>query len=962
MHALTADRSDPRDSVVIVPTGGAARQLRIVFQALGSVCPLLVTREELLRLLRERLAEAPRWLTPFERDGIAQVAAAAAEDAVPGLSFQLRPGLVAEMLRFYDELRRQMQLVGRFEELIEQTLTEDASDIDRAVGRMLRQTRFLAQMFREYEKRVAGSGACDEHTLRDRLIEEPGSPPLRHVVVTVSDWIADPAGLFASDFDLLARMPGLQAVDIVSTEAILRSGFDERLHNWLPELEELPDADLLGAEPPHRPTLVSPPTPDRTWFTFRDREEELVAIARRIKGDARRRLSERGRTEDTPALPGGHAFCLDRSAIVFKHPLPYLYVAPQTLGAARIPYQTADALPLASEPTAAALDLLLEFIETGFGRDAIVSLLSSPHFGFGRDGARLTHKSIGALNRVLGAARYLGGLPLLEQIADGCDTGEALPALQTARALSRELAPIDEPAPASTQLRRITTFFATNLRPLDDGDPFARRERLARAAVLDVLDRLAEAHSAHHDPLWTVEQVASEIRRWIEQETFDPGTPGGGVHLIDDQAARFGAFDDLALVGLVEHEWPEQRRRNIFYPVSLLRALGWPRETDRRAAEDARFLDLLQSASRSVSVSTFVLDDERLVMRSAQLDEIPRAQLSAIAAPRDDHVRVFRDEGLSLPPLALAGLEETPRDWAQIRTSRPPADAHAFHGHIGPPAPRPWSISALETYLQCPFKFLAQYLLRLEEEPADGEVMDPRQQGRFVHGVFEAFFRTWHERGRRGITPENLDDARAMFAEIAESELTRLPASEAGLERTRLLGSAAAVGLGETVLRMEAERPTAVVERLLEQRLQGEFTIDTSSGPRVVRLDGKADRLDLLEDGTFRLLDYKLGWPPSRPRALQLPIYALCAEQRLGDARGRRWTLGEAAYVAFKGPKRFVPLFSSGAERDKVLADAQQRLSDTLDAIGRGEFPPRPDDVFRCETCSFAGVCRKDYA
>jgi rubrerythrin len=54
-------------------------------------------------------------------------------------------------------------------------------------------------------------------------------------------------------------------------------------------------------------------------------------------------------------------------------------------------------------------------------------------------------------------------------------------------------------------------------------------------------------------------------------------------------------------------------------------------------------------------------------------------------------------------------------------------------------------------------------------------------------------------------------------------------------------------------------------------------------------------------------------------------------------------------------------LFSSPTERDEVLAAAEQRLADTLDAIERGEFPPRPDDVYRCDTCGFASVCRKDY-
>jgi hypothetical protein len=71
--------------------------------------------------------------------------------------------------------------------------------------------------------------------------------------------------------------------------------------------------------------------------------------------------------------------------------------------------------------------------------------------------------------------------------------------------------------------------------------------------------------------------------------------------------------------------------------------------------------------------------------------------------------------------------------------------------------------------------------------------------------------------------------------------------------------------------------------------------------------------------------------------------------------------LGEAAYLAFKGPRRVVPLFSTASAREDVLAQAQQRLADTLSAIERGEFPPTPDDVFRCESCSFDSVCRKDY-
>ena len=34
---------------------------------------------------------------------------------------------------------------------------------------------------------------------------------------------------------------------------------------------------------------------------------------------------------------------------------------------------------------------------------------------------------------------------------------------------------------------------------------------------------------------------------------------------------------------------------------------------------------------------------------------------------------------------------------------------------------RVWSVSALETYVGCPFRFFAQHVLKLEEEPDDEE-------------------------------------------------------------------------------------------------------------------------------------------------------------------------------------------------------------------------------------------------
>jgi hypothetical protein len=104
-----------------------------------------------------------------------------------------------------------------------------------------------------------------------------------------------------------------------------------------------------------------------------------------------------------------------------------------------------------------------------------------------------------------------------------------------------------------------------------------------------------------------------------------------------------------------------------------------------------------------------------------------------------------------------------------------------------------------------------------------------------------------------------------------------------------------------------------------------------------------------------------LSSAPNKSRALQLPIYGLCAEQRLKAHAGRDWTLGEAAYIAFRGAKRVTPLFTARSDRTQVLADAQEKLIDAVDRIDRGEFPPTPEDVFLCGFCSYGAVCRKDY-
>jgi ATP-dependent helicase/nuclease subunit B len=271
-----------------------------------------------------------------------------------------------------------------------------------------------------------------------------------------------------------------------------------------------------------------------------------------------------------------------------------------------------------------------------------------------------------------------------------------------------------------------------------------------------------------------------------------------------------------------------------------------------------------------------------------------------------------------------------------------------------------YAVSALERYQDCPFQFFASNVLRLDEIPEDEPSLSPRARGRFIHEVFQRFFERWDSHGERTITSDRIEAARTLFAEVAEPLLANLPEADAALERTRLFGSAISVGVVDVVLGLEASRPADVADRLLEYRLEGRFSLGRADG-RTVPLRGVADRIDLLSGRRLRVIDYKTGYPPQAKRALQVPIYALCAQERLAERGEGAWQVDEAAYIAFSGKRPFVPVIGARRDREAVFADARARLLETVDGIERGEFPARPYDIRICSYCAYPSVCRKDY-
>jgi RecB family exonuclease len=960
------------DTFVLVPTRAAAEQLRRTLEdRLLSARPVLCwprtgPRADFYRELSDRLPAACAMLSGFDREVLLgrlsrEVARAGVEPP-----FTLRPAIVAGMLELYDHIRRQARGIEDFDRNL-RTELEPAADTDRGAAQLLRQTAFLSAVFAAYERHLVEGQLFDEHRLRARLLAGGAPRPLRHVVVAVADRVADADGLWPVDFTLLSALPDLAAIDVVATEALLASGLLERVHAALPALDEVADAGAAYRDGPEvtYPRLVVP-SADAHVGMSRDREDELAAVARRIKATRR----------------AGDATPLARQALVVRRPLPYLYLARSVFGAAGIPFETLDTLPLAAEPYAAALDLVLEAAGSGFSRTALVALLRSSHFRFDALAPGLDEGAVLACDRALADARYLGGLDRLATMADAwaatADAGRdgrrqrrALPALRAALTVARELSPLTESRAVLSQLEVVRQFVERYHR---DQAPDADGERNARVrrAVHGALIALGRAYAAY-DPTADASgvELASTIRRWLGAQTFAVRTGAAGLRVLDAQAARFADVDDVQLLGLVEGEWPEPSRRSIFYPPALLGLLDPApaaddpnrRESESTAAARAGFLDLLGLARHRVRASSFALEADAVVEPSPFVDDLGTLGFALHVDADAPPAAVFADEALLAAPPVLDALPPLARDWSLAREQASAPGDRRYLGEAGPWMLPRVSVSRIDRYLKCPFQFFASEVLGLEEEPEDGDLPPPWERGRFLHAIFETFFREWQQHGHGRITADRVPAARAMLVAISERALAGLPSHEAALERPRLYGSAVSAGIIDRVLSMEAERPAHVERRLIEFDLDAafEFRAPGEGEPRAVRLRAKVDRVDLLDGGTFRVIDYKSKLVPDPKRSVQLQVYTTAVAQQLrrsGDPRQP----AEAFYLSLEGDSAVKALRpGKGQSLDDVLKDAEQRMLQAIDDMGAGHFPARPTPRSLCGQCPFDSVCRKAF-
>lgn len=410
--------------------------------------------------------------------------------------------------------------------------------------------------------------------------------------------------------------------------------------------------------------------------------------------------------------------------------------------------------------------------------------------------------------------------------------------------------------------------------------------------------------------------------------------------------------------------------------------LGVPRGDLRRSSEHVASRWALDVAS--VLAGRRVWSAELLGAQTEWVDHVASfdagiRRLSSPATAQEHRLRSLV-AGASLTEVADPVLTGGSEAVAARRSGR----FTRFDGNLaGLPIPSPVdavvSPTRLERWAACPFSYLVENVLRAEavDNPEEQLTMSPVDWGFLVHEALDRFVAEVLRRppGEQPSPDQPWTLAeRARLAAIGEELWARY--RERGLagrpifwrrDRDRLLADLARfLDADDEHRRRHSARPLAAE---LVFGLPGSG-VDAVPIPlpdgRVLRFQGRADRLDLAADGTFHVVDYKTGRsrdfdrlceedPDLRGTKLQLAVYGVAGRILGGDPGAP--VRAEYFFVSAKGEFKRVG-YAVGPE---VLDRVSRTLGTMVAGIEAGIFPARPSATstsrwVECHPCDPDGL------
>ncbi len=313
-----------------------------------------------------------------------------------------------------------------------------------------------------------------------------------------------------------------------------------------------------------------------------------------------------------------------------------------------------------------------------------------------------------------------------------------------------------------------------------------------------------------------------------------PRQPHPRVSIIGPREARLESADLVILAGLNDGAWPEPADPGPWLSRPMCAAIGLPLP-ERSVGLSAH--DFLCAASRPRAILTRSRKAEGAATVPSRWLIRLETLLKGIGA--EDAWQQMQERGNRLTGIAAyLAMPDQPTPRAARPAPSPPVEAR----------PRKLPVTGIETLIRDAYAIYARYVLRLRPLDPLGRAPDARDRGTVMHKVLEAFVaRTPDWPGRA--------DAAPLFQAIADEVL----AAEVPWPDLRRAWRARIARFADWFL--DAEDARRAVGHPLAWEVNGALTRALPEGP--FEITAQADRIDLLNDGTGAVYDYKTGDPPS---------------------------------------------------------------------------------------------------
>lgn len=490
------------------------------------------------------------------------------------------------------------------------------------------------------------------------------------------------------------------------------------------------------------------------------------------------------------------------------------------------------------------------------------------------------------------------------------------------------------------------------------------RERTEFLSVLaEQITRLRNSLEACAIEL-TVPIYASLLRRHLQTVRIPfEGEPLEGVQVMGILETRNLDFEHVVILSMDDDNFPGSHTvQSSFIPYSLCAAYGLPTPEHHEGVYAYYFYRLIQRAS-----------DIRMLY-CAQADEKSTGEPSRYIRQLDyespfDVRKTEVGVDVNLPAEEAVVIEKS-GDTA-LRLAR----------FLDGENPVPLSPTAFFRYVACPLRFYFHTVARLAVRDEVADEVDAPMFGTILHGAMQRLYAPLVGMHRPGDALRALvrtDEAeRAVVAAVNEHYLHDAAATPADYTGNLLLVQSIVTRyIRNGILPYDAAHDGFTLCGV-ERRVECPFALDPYDPSRRVLFAGTADRIDLLDDGALRVVDYKTGTPdrefdgiaalfgpePRRRKAniLQTLLYAMM----LRRAEGRD-VEPALYYVRAMHRPDYVPLLrdkernTAGVRYDLYSGEFEQELRCKLTELFDLSVPFRQcTDRDTCRFCDYRAICRR---